>query len=129
MSEEKPPAPCRPTPSSEGGPAGMNDICAIWPIGIERSVPAIVKAPSAKGDVGGVRLHEMGGKALAALDDLVGGGAQCAAADHHAARGVGAAADRDLVGVGLFEMDLVLGHAAPVGDHLSIAGLVPLPMR
>jgi hypothetical protein len=26
----------------------MNDICAIWPIGIERSVPAMVKAPSAK---------------------------------------------------------------------------------
>jgi hypothetical protein len=26
----------------------MNDICATWPIGIERSVPAMVKAPSAK---------------------------------------------------------------------------------
>src|SRR6266446_554319 len=48
VSEEKAPAPCRPTPSCEGRPTGMNDICATCPIGIERSVPAIVKAPSAK---------------------------------------------------------------------------------
>ena len=71
----------------------------------------------------------MRGKALAALDDLVGRGAQCAAADHHAARGIGAAADRDLVGVGLRQMDFVFRHAEPVGDHLGIGGLVPLPMR
>src|SRR5206468_3173611 len=42
------PTPCRPTPSSEGRPTGMNDICETWAIGIDRSVPAIVKAPSAK---------------------------------------------------------------------------------
>jgi len=39
----------------------MNDICATWPIGIERSVPAIVKTPVGKGDIG---LHEMSGKRL-----------------------------------------------------------------
>src|SRR5205807_8898407 len=61
--------------------------------------------------------------------DLVGGGAQGAAADHHAARGIGAAADCDLVGVGLRQMDLVLRDAEPVGDHLRIARLVPLPVR
>ena len=71
----------------------------------------------------------MRGKALAALDDLVGRGAQGAAADHHAARGIGAAADRDLVGVGLRQMDFVLGHAKPIGDHLRIGRLVPLPVR
>jgi hypothetical protein len=81
-----------------------------------------------KGDVGGVGLHEMRGKALAALDDLVGRGAQCAAADHHAARGISAAADRDLICVGLQEMDLIEGHAEPVGGHLRIARLVPLPV-
>src|ERR1700738_400138 len=47
----------------------------------------------------------------------VGGGAQRAAGDHHAARGVSAAADRDLVGVGLREMDLVLRHAEPIRDY------------
>ena len=82
-----------------------------------------------KGDVGGVGLHEMGRETLAALDDLVRGGAQRAAADHHAARGVGAATDCDLVGVGLREMDLLFGHAEPVGDHLRIARLVPLAVR
>ena len=74
-------------------------------------------------------LHEMRGEALAALDHLVGRGAQRAAADHHAARGIGAAADRDLVGIGLRQMDLVLGHAEPVGDHLGIGRLVPLAVR
>ena len=107
----------------------MNDICATCSIGIDRSVPAIVKAPSAKADVGGVGLHEMRGKALAALDHLVGRGAQGAAADHHAARGIGAAADRDLVGVGLRQMDLVLGTPSQSADHLRIARLVPLPVR
>jgi hypothetical protein len=33
----------------------------------------------------------MGGNAIAPLDDLVGRGAQCTAADHHAARSVGTA--------------------------------------
>jgi hypothetical protein len=46
-------------------------------------------------------------KALAAIDDLFG--AQGTAADHHAAPGIGAAADRNLVGVGLCQMELVLG--------------------
>jgi len=71
----------------------------------------------------------MGGNAFAAFDHLVSGGAQCAAADHHAARSIGAAADRDLVGVGLRQMDLVLRDAEPVGDHLRIGRLVSLPMR
>jgi len=53
----------------------MNDICAIWPIGIDRSVPAIVKAPSAKKRCRPVSASmKMGGKALAAVDDLVGRG-------------------------------------------------------
>jgi len=71
----------------------------------------------------------MGGNAFAAFDHLVSGGAQCAAADHHAARSIGAAADRDVVGVGLRQMDLVLRDAEPVGDHLRIGRLVSLPMR
>src|SRR5262249_15240290 len=36
---ENAPDPCRPTPSSEGSPTRMNDICATCPIGIIRSVP------------------------------------------------------------------------------------------
>jgi hypothetical protein len=118
-SGEKPPAPCNPTPSSDGKPTGMNDICATWPIGIERSVPD-GKGAVGKGDLGGVGLYETRREALVARDDLVGCGAQGAPADHHAARGIGAAADRDLVGVGLRQMDLVLGHAEPVGDHLRM---------
>ena len=82
-----------------------------------------------KGDVGGIGFHEVRRKALAALDDLIGCSAQGAAADHHAARGIGTAADRDLVGIGLGEMDLVFRHTEPVGDHLRIARLVPLPVR
>jgi hypothetical protein len=35
----------------------MNDICAICSIGIDLSVPAIVKAPSVKANVSGIRLH------------------------------------------------------------------------
>jgi len=92
----------------------MNDICDL--ADRHRAVGAGDREGAVgKGDVGGVGLHEMRRKALAAFDDLVGRGARRAAADHHAARGVSAAADRDLVGVGLREMDLVEGHAEPVG--------------
>ena len=87
----------------------MNDICATCSIGIVRSVPAIVNLPIGEGDVGGVGLHEMRGKALASLDHLVGGGAQRAATHHHAARGIGAAADGDLVGIRLGKVDLSAG--------------------
>jgi hypothetical protein len=80
----------------------MNDICATWPIG---------------GDIGSVGFHEMGRKALAARDDLVGRGAQGTAADHHAARRISAAAERDIVSVGLRQMDLVLGHAELIRDY------------
>jgi hypothetical protein len=36
---------------------------------------------------------------------------------------ISAAADRDLVGIGLRQMDLVLGEPRPVADHLRIVRL------
>src|SRR5215469_4998633 len=71
----------------------------------------------------------MRGEALAALDDLIGRRAQGVAAHHHAARAIGAAADRDLVGIGLGKADLLSRYAEPLRYHLGIGGLVALAVR
>jgi hypothetical protein len=56
----------------------MNDICATCPMGDS-------KATIGKDDISSINFHEMCREALAAVDDLVGCGAQRASADHHAA--------------------------------------------
>jgi hypothetical protein len=52
-------------------------------------------------EIAGIRLHQIGGKLLALLHDLVSRGLQGIAADHHAPRSVGTPADRHLSGVAL----------------------------
>ncbi len=77
-------------------------------------------------DVGGVGFHEVGRELLAALDHLVGRGAERAAADHHRAGGISAASDRHLVRVGLGKAHILDRDVEPFGEHLGEGCLVAL---
>ena len=77
-------------------------------------------------DVGFGRLHQVGRDLLALVDDLVAGVDHGLAADRQRARAVGAHADRGLVGVAVDDVDVLVGHAQLLGDHLRQGGLVAL---
>ena len=63
---------------------------------------------------------------LGLLDDGVGGALERVAPDMHAARAIGAAADRNLVGVALNEADRIKRHAEPFVHHLRVDCLMAL---
>ena len=89
------------------------------------SVPVTRYWPSAKIDVAGIGFHHIGGELLALFDDGIGRRLERIAADHHAARTIGAAADRDLRGVALHIADRFEGHAeqfvGELGEHRGVA--------
>ena len=68
---------------------------------------------------GGDRQVGAGDREIAAGKGDVGSGAQRAAADHHAAKGISAAADRNLVCVGLRQTDLILRHAEILRRYIA----------
>src|SRR5262249_38689058 len=76
-----------------------------------------------------VRLHHGGGDRLRFVDDAVRGALERAAADHRAARPVGAAPEADLRGVALHVADFFERHAEPFMHALRKDGRVPLPVR
>ena len=68
----------------------------------------------------------MGGDLLHLLDDLVGGGAQCRAANGHGAGSIRAAPVGDGVSIALYQADFLERHTEPGMDHLGIGCLVTL---
>ena len=80
-------------------------------------------------EVAGRRFQHHRRHRLGLLDDGVGGALERVAADMHAARAVGAAPDRHLVGVALDEADDLERHAEPFVHHLRVDGLVALAVR
>src|SRR5581483_5007242 len=74
-------------------------------------------------------LHHGGGALLTLPDHGVGGAFQRAAADHGAARAVGAAADRHLRGVALHVPNLLERNAEPFVGQLRKYGGVALAVR
>ena len=75
------------------------------------------------------RLEQVRRQRLGLLDDLVGGQHQRLAADHQGPRAVGVQAlVRDL-GVAVQDLDVLEGHAEPVGDDLAERRLVALAVR
>ena len=89
------------------------------------SVPVTRKVPSLNSMSPASASDHGGGELLALLDHLVGGELKRIAADHHAARAVGAAADRDLRGVALHIADLLERHAedfmGELREHRGVA--------
>jgi hypothetical protein len=65
-------------------------------------------------------------KRLRLLDDAVGRSPERRTAEHRAARGVRAAAERHRVGVALDKADVLERNAEPVGHELRVGGGVPL---
>ena len=90
------------------------------------SVPATRELAVLELDVGLGRLHQVGRDLLALVDDLLAGVDHRLAADRQRARAVGAHADRGLVGVAVDDVDVLVGHAQLLGDHLREGRLVAL---
>ena len=96
----------------------------------DRAVGALDgEASAGECDVGCVGLQHMGGDLRSFLDDLVGGLPHHNARHAHRAAGMGAAADRNHVGVALDQADRFDRDAEPFRHALRKAGLVALAAR
>ena len=120
------PTASRPTPNSAGQPTGANErfarsTSADRLVGADHGELAVLEL-----DVAGRGFQHVAGHLLGLLDHHLGGVLQRRAADGHAARAVGAAAEADLVGVALDHADGVEIDAEPLRHHLGIDGLVAL---
>ena len=73
--------------------------------------------------------EHVGGDFLPARDDRVRGLADDDACEPHRAAGMGAAADRDDIGVALDQVDAIERHAEPFRDALREAGAMALAAR
>ena len=93
-------------------------------VGADDAEGAVLEFDVAGGGFQHHRRHRLG-----LFDDAVGGALERIAADLHAARAIGAAAERYGIGVALHEADVLERHAEPFRHHLRIDGLVALAVR